>query len=107
MLIKKIVCISTILLTTLVEAQTVKYCGEIKRFRIWADGSDTYGTWVEYKKNPEQCSGGFYIKQDANSKDTVFSFLLAQQSMDKPVCIQVIHGSEIGNRCKLNYAMNL
>ncbi|QDO85849.1 hypothetical protein FM037_24545 [Shewanella psychropiezotolerans] len=37
------------------------HCGDIQRLRVWAGGSDTYGIWVEYKTNPSQCAGGFYI----------------------------------------------
>ena len=82
------------------------YCGEVQRTRVWANGSDTYGIWIEYKNNPESCSGGFYIKNSATNKQYVYSTVLAAKAASQEICIQVNIGNEIGNRCQLNYVMH-
>lgn len=87
-------------------ADTAKYCDEIKRFRIWATGSDTNGIWIEYKDNPEACPGGFYLPHIADNKDYTVSFLLSEKAQGNRVCMQVITDSMISNRCKINYVYN-
>jgi len=87
-------------------ADSAKFCDEIERFRIWANGSDTYGIWVEYKTNPEACPGGFFIQHLAENKNYVMSFLLAEKAQNNRVCIQAITDDMNSNRCRLNYAYN-
>lgn len=87
-------------------AQATNLCGEIQRLRVWPNGGDHYGIWVEYKENPSQCPGGFYIKQDSNNKDVAVSMLLTARAMKERICVQVISGDMIGSRCRLNYVMN-
>lgn len=80
------------------------YCGDIQRTRVWANGSDMYGIWIEYKNNPSQCSGGFYISKDATYKDLVYSTILAAKMASQQICIQVLnHESDLENRCRLHY----
>lgn len=79
-------------------------CGDLRRIRAWANGSDTYGVWVEYEKNPAVCSGGFYLQHQAQNKQLVFSMLLAAKHAKTPICIQVYsHDTDIGSRCRINY----
>lgn len=83
------------------------FCGEVQRLMTWAEGSDTYGIWVQFKSNPSQCANGFYIPHAANNKDYVFSIALAARMARESVCIQVLsHSQDIGNRCRINYIMN-
>ena len=82
-------------------------CGDIKRTRVWAHGGDTYGVWIEYKSNPPQCPGGFYVPHGAVNKDLVYSTVLAAKMASEAVCIQVInHDTDIANRCRLQYVMH-
>ncbi|WP_370979951.1 hypothetical protein [Agaribacterium sp. ZY112] len=87
-------------------ADTQKFCGPIDTFRIWANGNDTYGIWVEYEENPSLCPGGFYLKHDSNNKDYVMSFLLAEKAQNNRVCIQAVTSSMNGSRCRINYVYN-
>ncbi|WP_204378514.1 hypothetical protein [Agaribacterium haliotis] len=89
-------------------ATSNKYCDEIQRLRIWAQGSDQYGIWVEYQENPAACSGGFFVKHDANNKDLLVSFLLAEKAQGNKVCIQAItdESTMINGRCRVNYVYN-
>lgn len=83
------------------------HCGDIKRIRTWANGTDSYGVWVEYKSNPATCSGGFYLQHEATNKQFIFSMLLAAKHGSSPVCIQVYsHDADIGNRCRINYVVH-
>jgi len=65
------------------------HCGDVQRMRTWANGSDTYGVWVEYKTNPQQCAGGFYLQHDVSNKELVYSTLLAAKMANQRICIQV------------------
>lgn len=103
---KKLSLIFILLLSMPASATVQNFCDEIRRFRIWAHGSDTYGIWVEFKANPEQCPGGFYITHASNNKDHVLSFLLAEKAQNNQVCIQAAINELNGNRCRLNYAYN-
>ena len=87
-------------------ADTAKYCDQIERFRIWANGSDTYGVWVEYGSHPETCPGGFYLPHESANKHYVMSFLLAEKAQGNTVCMQVVTTSVISGRCKVNYVYN-
>lgn len=83
------------------------HCGDIRRIRTWADGTDAYGVWVEYKRNPAACPGGFYLRHQATNKEFVFSMLLAAKHANSPVCIQVYsHDTDISNRCRIHYVAN-
>lgn len=80
------------------------FCGDIQRTRVWASGSDMYGIWVEFKSNPSQCPGGFYIANDAPNKGLVYSTILAAKMAEQKICIQVFsHDFDLGNRCLLHY----
>lgn len=89
-----------------VTAELKKYCDDIKRFRIWPGGSDTYGIWVEFEPNPAACPGGFYIPNNANNKALTLSFLMAEKAQNNKVCVQAHLSNMEGNRCRLNYAYN-
>ncbi|MFA0812150.1 hypothetical protein [Microbulbifer epialgicus] len=79
-------------------------CGEIQRLRTWAEGSDTYGVWIEYKSNPENCEGGFYIPHNSNNKELVFSMALAAKASGQKMCIQFRNlENKIEDRCVINY----
>lgn len=80
------------------------HCGDIQRMRTWVNGSDTYGVWVEFKKNPSSCAGGFYLPQTGNNRDMVYSTALAAKMANQKICFQV-HDSygDISKRCKINY----
>lgn len=95
-----------LLLPVSATAETKKFCDEIQRFRIWAGGSDTYGVWVEFKNNPTDCAGGFYIKHDVSNKNIITSFLMAEKAQNHRVCVQVVTHEKIVDRCRLNYAYN-
>lgn len=82
------------------------YCGEVQRTRVWAQGSDTYGIWIEYKDNPQACAGGFFIKNDADHKNIIYSTVLAAKAASQKICIQISSGNEMGNRCQVNYVMH-
>lgn len=80
------------------------HCGDIRRIRTWADGTDSYGVWVEYKSNPATCSGGFYLQHQATNKQLIFSMLLAAKHANSRVCIQVYsHDTDISDRCRIHY----
>lgn len=82
-------------------------CGEIQRLRTWASGSDTYGIWVEYKSNPQNCEGGFYVPHNSSNRELVFSMALAAKASNQKMCIQIGDlSSNIGNRCVINYIMH-
>lgn len=87
-------------------ADLKKYCDTIERFRIWAQGSDSYGVWVEFEPNPPACPGGFYVKHSANNKDLIMSFLLAEKAQNNRICLQASTANVSGNRCRLNYVYN-
>ncbi|ACA85779.1 hypothetical protein [Shewanella woodyi] len=103
----RIITLVGLLLVSSISQAVENHCGEVQRLRVWAGGSDTYGIWVEYKANPSQCPGGFYIPHGANNKDYVFSIALAAKMAKESVCIQVYsHSTDIQNRCRINYIMN-
>ena len=79
-------------------------CGDVKRLRVWANGSDKYGIWLEFENNPSACPGGFYIPHSGDNKQYVFSLALAAKAAGDKVCVQ-IRGLDdnIQNRCVLNY----
>lgn len=80
------------------------HCGDIGRLRTWAEGSDSYGVWVEFKSNPSACSGGFYLQHQVSNKQLIFSMLLAAKHANSRMCIQVYsHDTDISNRCRINY----
>ena len=82
-------------------------CDEIQRIRVWASGSDTYGLWIEYKSNPQNCEGGFYVPHNADNKELVFSMALAAKAANQRTCIQIGNlANTIGNRCIINYIMH-
>lgn len=90
-------------------AQAVSLCGEVERFRVWASGSGNNNIWVEYKSNPSQCPGGFYMAHGAENKDHLFSLLLAAKATNEEVCIQTYPttaGWTVDGRCKINYGMH-
>jgi len=103
---KKYFLIITLLFSQAVSAQNSKHCGEIKRMRTWAGGSDTYGVWVEYTSNPASCPGGFYMRHVSDNKNLVYSFLLSAKTSKQRVCIQTAGTIMNGNRCLLNYVMD-
>lgn len=107
---KKIIMATILsLFATDVFSQAVNLCGEIKRLRVWANGSDNHGIWVEYASNPNQCPGGFYLAHSTENKDYLYSLLLAAKASKENICIQTYpetSGWMIGNRCKVNYAMH-
>ncbi|MEC4726880.1 hypothetical protein HWQ46_15110 [Shewanella sp. D64] len=106
MFLRKIILFVLIMVPTLSQAAE-NFCGEVQRLRTWATGSDTYGIWVEYKANPSQCPGGFYIPHEGTNKDYVFSIALAAKMAKESVCIQVYsYSTNIQNRCRINYIMN-
>lgn len=87
-------------------AQNSMHCGEVQRMRVWANGSDLYGVWVEYKTNPQSCPGGFYMLHNANNKDLVYSLILSAKAQNERICIQTYDPNMNGNRCQLNYVMH-
>jgi hypothetical protein len=87
-------------------ANPITLCGEINKMRIWVNGSDTYGVWVEYINNPSACPGGFYLPQEGNNKDKAYSFLLASKAAKSPICIQTYESAKISNRCKIHYVVD-
>lgn len=103
---KKLIFLLLIIMSASVSADLAKYCGDIKRFRIWAGGSDTYGIWVEYENNPSTCDGGFYLPHESDNKDYVVSFLLSEKAQNNRVCMQVRTDLKISNRCRVNYVYN-
>jgi hypothetical protein len=101
--------VSILFLSNAVLAQAKLYCGEVERLRVWANGSNTYGIWVEYKSNPEACSGGFFLPHVSANKDHLYSLILSSKATKERVCIQTYPENSdwiIGGRCKINYAMN-
>ena len=103
---KFFVIIGLCLASSVTVADVGFFCGDIKRMRVWENGSDAYGIWIEYNTNPSQCSGGFYLANQSNNKDHVFSLALAAKSAGQRVCIQGITNQVIGNRCRVNYLMH-
>lgn len=97
--------LSIALVSSVSAANPVNYCGEIKRMRTWVNGTDAHGVWVEYSANPSACPGGFYLPQDGNNRDKVYSFLLASKTAKTEICIQTF-GGLLSSRCKINYVMD-
>lgn len=95
-----------IFLTSAHAADWVNHCGEVKNIRTWASGSDAYGIWIEYKVNPNDCSGGFYVAHEASNKNYVFSQALTAKTTNTPVCIQTALEYKISEKCKLNSIKN-
>ncbi len=106
---KFILAVGFLAISTEAFSQAVNLCGELKRLRVWAHGSDNHGIWVEYISNPSQCPGGFYMAHTSDNKDHLYSLLLAAKASKEKVCIQTYpttSGWTIANRCKINYAMH-
>lgn len=102
---KKLFLILTLFSANSFAAQN--FCGEVKRMRVWANGSDTYGVWAEFKVNPSQCPGGFYLNHNATNKQFVYSLILAAKASNQRICFQVYDvNSKVGNRCRIHYVMH-
>ncbi|GLQ72994.1 hypothetical protein [Vibrio penaeicida] len=83
------------------------YCGNIDKMYTWAGGNDTYGVWVLFDNNPSACSGGFYLSQQGNNRELVYSFLLSAKMAKTPICIQTNPESgKISARCRINYVVD-
>lgn len=103
----RVIILFSLLIAPTITLATESFCGDVQRLRVWAGGNDTYGIWVEYKTNPSQCSGGFYIPHQASNKEFVFSIALAAKMAKERICIQALnHSADIKNRCRINYIMN-
>lgn len=88
-------------------ASAKNFCDEVKRIRVWANGSDTYGVWAELKNNPSQCPGGFYLNHNATNKQFIYSLILAAKASNQRICFQVYDvNSKIENRCRIHYTMH-
>lgn len=90
-------------------AQAANYCGEVERLRVWANGGDAYGIWVEYKANPHVCPDGFFMPHVSDNKEFMFSLLLSAKVAKENICIQTYPNNSdwvIADRCKINYVMH-
>lgn len=103
---RKLIMLLGVMFTSSSFADPVNHCGDIKRMRTWVNGSNTYGVWVEFSTNPSACSGGFFLPQEGNNRDKVYSFLLASKASKAPICIQTYESAKISNRCKIHYVMD-
>ena len=104
---KSIVAVAMLAVFGTVEASWETHCGDIQRMRTWANGSDTYGVWVEYVSNPASCSGGYYLNHAATNKSFVYSFLLSAKTAKQRICIQTDPTvNKNGSRCRINYVMD-
>jgi len=103
---KKTILVLILFFSQLAFAKNSTHCGDIERMRVWANGGDKYGVWVEYTANPANCPGGFYMKHVSDNKDLVYSFLLSAKTSKQRVCIQTAGTIMNGNRCLLNYVMD-
>jgi len=107
---KRIFCLFLLcVISTPAISQPSNYCGDVKRMRVWAKGSDTYGIWVEFSSNPEACPGGFYMPHTAANKQYAYSLILAAKAAKEKVCIQTYPNAsdwKIGSRCQINYVMH-
>ncbi len=83
------------------------YCNNVDKIYTWTRGSDTYGVHVILDTNPATCLGGFYISQQENNRELVYSSILSAKMANAPICIQTDpEVSKISNRCRINYVMN-
>ena len=83
------------------------YCGSVDKMYTWTGGGETYGVWVQLDNNPSACSGGFYLSQQGNNRELVYSFLLSAKMAKTPICIQTNpEVAKISERCKINYVVD-
>ncbi|CCN36185.1 conserved exported hypothetical protein [Vibrio nigripulchritudo SO65] len=83
------------------------YCGTVDKMYTWVGGGETYGVWVMFDNNPSVCSGGFYLSQQGNNRELVYSFLLSAKMAKTPICIQTNpEVGKISSRCKINYVVD-
>lgn len=89
-------------------AAWANYCGSVDKMYTWVGGGDTYGVWVLLDNNPSACPGGFYLSQQGNNRELVYSFLLSAKMAKTPICIQTNpEVTKISDRCKINYVVDM